>query len=208
MGFMAAASSLLAVAGTAASAIGAINQGEAGSANGAFQAQVARNNQVIASQYAANANATGEVQAYNRGLADRAKAAAVTAGLAASGMDINTGTSAAVREATDVAGLTDVETVRQQAALKAYGYNVEGTNYDAQAGLEKTEASQDQTAGFLSAGSAVFRGLTKDGGIMLAGSGYTGPSQYQGLFDSANEDFSPAEQRFLSDWSIPTPSDA
>jgi len=113
-----------------------------------------------------------------------------------------------VREGVDVAGLTDVETARQQAALKAYGYRVEGTNYGAHAGLDTAEAGQASTAGFLSAGSAVFRGLTKDGGIMLAGSGYTGPSQYQGLFDSANEDFSPAEQRFLSDWSIPTPSDA
>lgn len=163
MGFLAAAAPFISLASTAVGAVGAIKSGEAQAADANYQSQVANNNAVIARQNAAYATKAGEANAYTKGLENRQKMGAVVAGLAAEGTDVNTGSPAAVREGEDITTYTDVERVRQDAALRAYGYNVQGSNYTAEGQLLQTEASQEEEAGFLKAGGLALAGISNVG---------------------------------------------
>lgn len=180
MGFLAAAAPVLSLVGTGISALGAIQQGKAQQAALDYQAQVANNNAIIANQYAQAATKAGEARAYEEGLKNRQKMGSLVAGYAASGVDVNTGSPAEVRVGEAATTLTDTETIRQAAALKAYGYNVEGTGFTAQSQLDTAEASNAGSAGFLKAGGLLFSGISA-----------VSP-KFQGLFDSANN---------LGDWS-------
>jgi hypothetical protein len=153
------------LAGTAISAIGAISSGGQQAAEATYQSQVAANNAIIAGQNANYATAAGETTAYNTGLQERAKAGAIKAGIAAGGIDVNSGSAAQVRESQDVLGLTDVEQVRQNAALQAYGFRTQATSYEAQSQLEKQEAGYDTEAGWLKGiGSLIGGGAQFAGG--------------------------------------------
>jgi hypothetical protein len=87
---------------------------------------------------------------------------------------LNSGSAAMVREGAQETELTNAQTVQQQAALKAYGYSVEGTNYQAQSGLDTAESQQESEAGFM-----------KAGGLLLSGASTVAP-KFQSLFTSAN----------------------
>lgn len=183
MGFLAAAAPIIGAIGTVAGAglgaLGAINQADAAAANARYQAQVAANNQIIATQNANYATKAGEANAYTTGLKNREKAGAVIAGLASSGLDVNTGSAADVRSGEDTSLYTGVERVRQGAALTAYGYRAQATNYGAEAQLLPIEASQEQSAGLL-----------KAGGLLFAGASSVAP-KFAGLFNSANPSTDP-----------------
>lgn len=180
------------LAGTGISAIGAIQQGNAQAAEATYSAQVSKNNEAIAGQYAEQATQTGEAQAVAQGLRERQQQQAVTAGIAAGGIDVNTGSAAQVRESARELGETDVETVRQQAALQAYGYRTQQTSFQAQSQLQTAEAGFDTTAGWLHgvgallSGAAYWGSFGKGGGAAAplssggtdAGTGYSGPGGY------------------------------
>lgn len=174
MGFLASAAPFLSLAGTAVDAFGAIQQGQAQAASLQYQAEVAHNNAIIAAQYAAAATKAGEANAYTQGLKNRQKAGAIVAGLAASNLDVNTGSAARVRAGEQETAYADTETIRQEAALKSYGYKVEGSNFTAQSGIDTAEAGQASQAGFLKAGGLLFSGLS------------TVSPKFKSLFDSAN----------------------
>lgn len=176
---------VLSIAGTAAGAIGAIGQGQAAAAQANYQAQVARNNAIVAQQNANYAIASGEAKATDEGMKERARAGAVRAALAASGLDVNSGSSADVQEGSARTGQTNIERVRQEAQLRAYGYRSQATNFGAEAGLDRLAASNAQTAGFLKAGGLLFSGASG-----LIGSKWGGPSS------SALGDWSPRPTSF------------
>lgn len=146
IGEIAAAASL---AGTATSALGAITAGNANAAAASYAAQVARNNETIANQNANYAIAAGERKATDQALKERQQRAAITAGLAGHGIDVNTGSAADVRVSQAELGQLDVETVRQQGAVTAYGYRTQATNYGAQAKLDTMQADNDVASGWL-----------------------------------------------------------
>jgi hypothetical protein len=164
MGFMTSIAPLAGLVGTAVSGIGAISSGKAEAAQANYQAQVAKNDQIIAYQNANYATAAGETKSYNEGLQQRAKAGAITGGIAAGGLDVNSGSAAQIRESQEALGLQDVETVRQQAALTAYGYRTQATNFGAQAQLDTAEAKNDSESGWLNGLGSLIGGLAKYGG--------------------------------------------
>jgi hypothetical protein len=164
MGFLAAAAPIIGLVGTGVSAIGAISSGNAQAAEANYQAQIARNDETIAYQNANYATAAGETKSYNEGLQQRAKAGAIASSIAAGGIDVNSGSAAQVRESQSELGLQDVETVRQQAALNAYGYRTQATNYQAQAQLDTAQAGYDTEAGWLNATGSLLGGAAKFGG--------------------------------------------
>lgn len=181
------------LAGTGISAIGAIEQGHAQAAEANYAAQVSKNNEVMAGQYAEQATQTGEQQAFMQGLRERQRQQSITAGIAASGVDVNTGSAADVRQSQRELGALDVETVRQQAALQAYGYRTQQTNFAAQSQLQSAEAGFDTTAGWLQgigsllSGAAYWGRFGTSGGTanalqpsagVDAGTGYNGPGGY------------------------------
>ena len=148
------------IASTAIGAVGAIGQGQAAAAQANYQAQVARNNAIIANQNANYAISAGEAKAADVGPQERARAGAVRAALAASGLDVNSGSAEQVQEGTQRIGQTNIERERQQAALRAYGYRSQATNFSAEAGLDTLAAKNASEGGFLKAGGLLFSGAS------------------------------------------------
>lgn len=162
--------SIIAVAGVALSAVsagvgavGAMNSAKAQSENAAYQAQVAKNNQIIASQNAEFTIQAGQVKAADEALKNRQRQGAVLTGLAANGLDVNSGTPLAVEETEKETGALGTQRVIDAASLQAYGYRSQEANFGATAGLETAEASQATTAGDVAAAGGLIGGASSVG---------------------------------------------
>ena len=126
MSFLSAAAPFLALAGAGASAVGTL---EAGS----YQGEVASNNAKIATQNAAYAREAGQEQAAIASRKGAAQGAALKTGLAANGVDVNSGSAVDVEAGARETSKLDAETVLNNAELQAYGYTTQATNFKAQA---------------------------------------------------------------------------
>lgn len=153
------AAAIASVAGTGIAAVGALNTAAATAADARYKAQVAKNNEIIAVQNAQYASQAGAAATTRAQLKQRAELGAIGAGLAASGVDINTGSPAAVRSS--ASGLTqlDTATTAGDAGLRVYGFRTQASNYGAESGLRRAEASQADIAGPISAGSTFLSGV-------------------------------------------------
>lgn len=140
-----------AVAGTAVAATSAINQAQAQSRAAAYQAQVAKNNQITASQNAEYAIQAGQQHAEQQQAQNRALLSRTIAGEAANGVDVNSGSAVDVQATNRQTGVTDTETINHNAALQAYGYRTQGSNFGAQAGLDTMQAADATKGGNLAA---------------------------------------------------------
>lgn len=151
---MAFAPLALGILGAVTSTVGLVSAGEAASSQARYQAQVARNNAIIAEQNATFATESGEQQATESGLKGAANIGHIKTAQAASGLDVNSGSPVSVRSGQSAANLLDTQTVMHNALLKAYGYQTQATGFTSQAGLD-TAASENDTigAGFGAAGS-------------------------------------------------------
>lgn len=150
------------VAGTLLSALGAGQQAGAQAAVFNYQAGIAKMNQRIASQNADYERAVGEVSAQISGMKTRAQVGATTAAQASSGLDVNRGSAVDVRTSETEIGQYNEAVIRANAARKAYGYEVEATQDEAQSKLYQMSAASSKTAGqlgilksLLSGGTAV-----------------------------------------------------
>lgn len=160
MGLAAAGAGLL---GAGVSAIGSISQAHATAASDQYQAQVADNNSIIASQNATATQAAGDIAAQNSGLKTRAALGAQTAAIGANGVDVNTGSAAAVRQGTAQTGYLDALTIRSNAARQAYGYETQAVSDVAQADLDRKGASNASTAGDIGAATSLLSGASSVG---------------------------------------------
>jgi hypothetical protein len=170
IGEIAAAASL---AGTAISAVGAIGQGNAAAANASYQAQVAKNNQIIAEQNANYASQAGAAATTRAQLKQRSEEGALGAAIAAGGIDPNTGSAKAVRSA------QAETTAAQDAALRVYGFRTNATNYGAESGLRQQEARQAPIAGLISGGGTLLSGA---GGLASRWSAWQNSATGNGMF--------------------------
>lgn len=114
--------------GSAVSAAGAIEQGQAVANEAKYNSQVAANNATYAS--AAGTAQAGAESMKNANVAGRVKAAQ-----AANGVDVNSGSTVDVQEGTREAGNIDTQTTENNALLQAYGYQQTST-------LQKNEAEE------------------------------------------------------------------
>lgn len=146
------------VAGTAVSAYGAYSSSQASAQASAYQAQVARNNSIVAQQNAQAATKAGQEAATTASLKARNQLGEATAALAASGVDVSSGSAADVQTTEREYGRLDTQQTVQNAALNAYGYRTQATNYTAQAGLDTAEATNAPVAGAISAGGDLLSG--------------------------------------------------
>ena len=165
---------IAAVAGTAMSAVGAISQGNAaaGASRDAaraqqYQAQVAENNAKVAEQNAQRAEQIAQNNALAKSMESAARLGKVKAGQAASGIDINTGSSVDVQAGTRMLGKLDTDTVFSNDLLKAYGYRSDAQNFRTQGALSLYRASglydraqSEETSGYLKAGGTVLSNLS------------------------------------------------
>lgn len=129
------------------SSIGALNEqasAQAGMAN--YQAQVARNNQMIAEGYAQRALQQGQVDEQNQRLKTAAALGSQRASLASQGGDVNSGSPLDLQADTARTGEYNAQAVRNNAALKAYGYRVQAFNDAADAGRYDLQATDTWAA--------------------------------------------------------------
>lgn len=178
--------------GSLISAFGALSGGAAQSKQLQYQAGVADLNKQIALQNADYALATGETDAKRYGMQAAQRMGAIRAGIGASGIDIGSGSKAAVQDSQQAVAGIDLAQIRNNAARKAYGFDVEATQDTAQAGLLRSAASDAQSAGEI-----------KALGSLVSGAGSVASKWYQGnsTFGAANDSSGGS-----SDFNKPTPN--
>ena len=153
--------SYAALAGAAASTIGSIQQGQSAANSAKYNSEIAANNETIANQNANYASAVGEQQAANQEQKNRSKLGAVIANQAASGIDVNSGSATDVQQSTAEVGQLDAMTIRANAAKQAYGYKVDAASSAAQSQLDKYQAKNDSTAGYVNAATVLGSNVAK-----------------------------------------------
>lgn len=135
-------SAVLSGAGLAMQAFGSYRQAQAAQAQANYNAAVAQNNAQVAEWQAQDAQRRGEEEAQAvRRNADQLKGRQRVT-MAARGLDLTEGTAQELQDQTDFFGLTDVATTRNNAAREAWGRRVQGSNFQAEAGMNRATARQ------------------------------------------------------------------
>lgn len=147
----------LAAAGTAAGVAGQMQSASAAKASADYQAQVAAGNQKIALDNASAASKSGEAQAAIQEQKTRAQVGVIESAQGASGVDINSPTASAVRTSAAELGDLDVQTIRSNAARKAYGYQTEAANFGNQSSVDTSTGENAEIAGYIGAGTGVLK---------------------------------------------------
>ena len=140
------------LAGGVMQAMGASKQGDAQQSMYNYRAQVAKINADINRQNASWARDKGEREAVQYGMKAAQQRGAIMTAQAASGLDVNTGSAAQVRESQQKITTMDTAQIRSNAAKIAYDYETKAVMDENQATLDtKTgeyakEASQYKVA--------------------------------------------------------------
>lgn len=160
-------------------AYGAYSSSQAAKAQAEYQAEVERNNATIAGYQRDDAIMRGGEEANRlQREAERMRGAQV-ARLASNGLDISSGTPLAILEDSMFFGQQDAAMARNNAAREAWGYDVQGQNAMASAGMYSNAAKAQkpgQAAGLSLLSSAAQFGAgggfkTTGGGINMQGQG-------------------------------------
>jgi len=130
-------------------------QGYAQSQMADYQAQVARNNQIIANQNAAISLQQGTQAEETQRIKTGEMIGSLDAQEAASGVNPNTGSPLNVRASARETGELDAEMVRYNAGIQARNYLYQGQMAGAQAGLYSAEAGWDVANSILGGASSV-----------------------------------------------------
>jgi hypothetical protein len=139
---------------------GSIIGGRAQGASASYASQVARNNAIVAEQNAQYAITVGEGQAVQQGMKTGALIGTQKAKQGASGVDVNMGSPAAVRESTAELGRFDELTILSNAMQKAHAFRTQAMNFEAEAGLHSQRASYARTAGMIEGFSSLIGGAS------------------------------------------------
>ena len=120
-----------------------------------YQAGIARINKQVAMQNADWTRRAGEVGAQQKGMEGRFKIGQTRAIQSGRGLDIDTGSNAAVQEAEREVNRYDQSMVRSNAAHRAYGFDVEAVEKEAEAGMLETGAKNVEAAGEIAAWGSI-----------------------------------------------------
>ncbi|TDY26305.1 hypothetical protein B0G81_6815 [Paraburkholderia sp. BL6665CI2N2] len=149
--------------GAGVSAYGAVRQGQAASAAASYQAEVAKNNQIVANAYSKQAMDDGENQVAAKQQQTSQMIGAERAAMAANGVDLDSGSALRIQGDTAKLGDVDAMTIRNNAARQAYGYQLQGLSYSQQASLDEASSSNAQTAGYVNGFSSILSGASSVG---------------------------------------------
>ena len=123
-----------------------------------YQAQVARNNKIIAQQNAMYERDVGEVTAQQLGMKQRWERGQMEAQQGASGISVRGGSAERVRAGMIDVGMHEQAVTRANAAHVAYGYEVQATQFEAEAAIHSTTAEMDRVQADMATTAA---GLTR-----------------------------------------------
>lgn len=151
MGFLAAAlPAISAGASLAGGVMGAVGSEE----NASVQAQIARNNANTAMWNANIAGEQGEQQSAMKGMQTAQTVGKMRAAFGASGVDVNSGSPADVQAAADAAGLTDQQTIKSDAARRAWGYETQSSNFENQSKVDVQQGNWGALSSLLGGASS------------------------------------------------------
>jgi hypothetical protein len=166
-----------AVAGTAMASSAQASKAQADSTQANYLSQVARNNQMVAQRNAALATQQGEVDAQKQQLKTSQLEGSQRAALASQGGDVDSGSDLDILGDTARAGYTDAATIRNNAALKAYNYDIQANDAAGSASDDAFQGASTMAALPYAEGSTLLGGLSsvagKFGGKSLLSSGST-----------------------------------
>lgn len=158
--------SALSVAGALVGAAGAVGQGKASAESAKYNAAISANNAKLAQQNATLAGQEGAANTEIEQQKTRAGLGEIKAAQAASGVDVNSGSSVDVRSSAAELGELNAITVRSNAVRQAYGYQTQAAGDTAQSQLDKQQSGYDSEAGDIGAGSTL---LTQSGAALNSG---------------------------------------
>jgi len=150
------------VVGGVVSAAGAMQGGQAAAAQAKYQAQVAKNNAIMANWAADDAINRGRSQEQIQRLKTAQLISRQRAALASNGVLVDAGSALNLVEDTAMIGEFDALTIRDNAAREAWQNRAQGANFTAEAQLAKMRASSAQQSGF---GTAFGTLLTTAGSV-------------------------------------------
>ncbi|MGO9413849.1 MAG: hypothetical protein ACLP51_01740, partial [Syntrophobacteraceae bacterium] len=134
---------------------GSAMQGMAQSQAANYNAQVARNNQIIANQQAQTALQVGQTQEESKRIQTGEMVSAIGAQQAASGVNPNEGSALSVKSSAAETGELDALTIRYNASMQARNLQYQGAQYGAQAQLYSSQAGWDVANSILGGASSV-----------------------------------------------------
>lgn len=174
-GYTTAAVLAVSVISAAVGTAGAIQQNQTAQAQSSYQAQVARNNAILADRAAKRAEQQGEIAAKNNADKARALKGRQLASLAANGVDVGSGTAVDILGDTAAQAQLDQNTIRDNALQTANNYRAQGSQFRSESDL------------YGSSSPGTFSGV---GGTLLTGTGKVADKWYQldqaGAFDSTS----------------------
>jgi hypothetical protein len=149
--------------------LGAKQEGAAQSQMYQYQGGIAQLNKKIALQNADYAREVGEQESVRYGMKARFAEGKTKAAQGASGIDLGSGSSVDVRTSQHDIAQMDLATIRNNAARKAYGYEVEGVQDEAQSNLYGMAASNAEKAGNIKAMGSLISGVSSVSSKWLQG---------------------------------------
>ncbi len=144
--------------GTALSAYGVYQQGQAAQAQGEYQMAVARNNKIMSDRLAADARKRGELEETRHRQKVARLAASQRVAFAASGLESSSGSPLDTIVGTFVEGETDALIIRQNAEREAIAHEFRGQNAMAEGALAQTAGAARAQASAVQAGSTLLSG--------------------------------------------------
>ena len=174
---------VVAVGASALSAYGQIQAGQAAKQAGDYNAAIARNNQIIAERQAEDAVKRGDIAADEQRRKTARVLGAQKAAIGASGVALDSGTPMDIFGDTAAFGELDALTIKSNAARDAYGYQVQGMNFEAEGAMARTRGTNAQRASYIQAGSTLLGGAAQGGDMYMR---YTRPSTASQVASSAS----------------------
>lgn len=173
------------------SIIGGIGAGQTASANAAayrYKAGLALMNQKINKQNAAWAREAGDINAEISGVKSRQEIGGTKARQGATGLDVNTGSAAQVREDQGAVAKFEQGMIRYDASKTAYGYEVKAATDEAESRMMEAAARSSEKAGRLGIISSILGGATSVAGKWFdaSRSGVIGRSSSGGYDEMGN----------------------
>lgn len=141
-------------------AIGASTTADANAASYNYKAAVADNNAKIAKMNADQATFAGQVGAQSNDLKTKNMVATQLVTQAANGLDVGSGTNVNLRESAAALGHLDTLTILANASKNTQGFKAQGMNFEAEAGLNRAAASNEETAGQINIMKSLLGGAT------------------------------------------------
>ena len=142
-------------AGGVVGAVGSILGGEGQAANDRYQAQVAQNNAKLAAGAANTAIDQGNVVAQQQYQVGSQRLGQARAAEGANGIDVNSGSARDVQAGIARTTALNVGAVKYNSDVQAVSDRNQTANYDTQANVDETSASNAVTQGFIGAGTSL-----------------------------------------------------